>query len=137
MVATRAPDGMVLVIEEAGNRVDVHVPLIGDFQVENLEVAMGLGLHSGLDLSKWRCLQRIAGRRRSHATCRNLSGRGDLCRYAHTPDALSAALLAVRQHVTDEGRVLLVFGCGGDRDTGKRPQMGAIAAEGPIRFRDG
>ena len=79
VVATRAPDGMVLVIEEAGNRVHVHVPLIGDFQVENLEVAMGLGLHSGLILSKWRVPATDCRRRRSHATCRNLSGCGNLC----------------------------------------------------------
>jgi len=130
-VATRAPDGMVLVIEEAGNRVDVHVPLIGDFQVENLEVAMGLGLHSGLDFEQMAgaCnrLQGVAGRMQLAGI---YQGAAIYVDYAHTPDALSVALLAVRQHVTDEGRVLLVFGCGGDRDTGKRPQMGAIAAKG-------
>lgn len=130
-VATRAPDGMVLVIEEAGKRVDVHVPLIGDFQVENLEVAMGLGLHSGLDFEQMAgaCnrLQGVAGRMQLAGIYQGAAIYAD---YAHTPDALSAALLAVRQHVTDEGRVLLVLGCGGDRDTGKRPQMGAIAAKG-------
>ena len=131
VVATRAPDGMVLVIEEAGNRVDVHVPLIGDFQVENLEVAMGLGLHSGLDFEQMASacngLQGVAGRMQLAGI---FQGAAIYVDYAHTPDALSAALLAVRQHVTDEGRVLLVFGCGGDRDAGKRPHMGAIAAEG-------
>ena len=123
-------DGMVLVIEEAGNRVDVHVPLIGDFQVENLEVAMGLGLHSGLDLSKWRVLATDC--RASPVACNlpEFSGRGDLCRLCPYTGCVVGGALAVRQHVTDEGRVLLVFGCGGDRDAGKRPQMGAIAAEG-------
>ena len=130
-VATRAPDGMVLVIEEAGNRVDVHVPLIGDFQVENLEVAIGLGLHSGLDFEQMvgvcNTLQGVAGRMQLAGT---YQGAAIYVDYAHTPDALSAALLAVRSHVTAEARVLLVFGCGGDRDKGKRPQMGAIAAQG-------
>ena len=130
-VATRAPDGMVLVIEEAGNRVDVHVPLIGDFQVENLEVAIGLGLHSGLDFEQMagacNTLQGVAGRMQLAGI---YQGAAIYVDYAHTPDALLAALLAVRSHVTAEGRVLLVFGCGGDRDTGKRPQMGVIAAQG-------
>ncbi len=129
-VATRAPDGMVLVIQEAGNRVDVHVPLIGDFQVENLEVAMGLGLHSGLDFEQMagacNTLQGVAGRMQLAGL---YQGAAIYVDYAHTPDALSAALAAVRQHVTADGRVLLVFGCGGDRDVGKRPQMGAIAAK--------
>ena len=130
-VAARAPDGMVLVIEEAGNRVDVHVPLIGDFQVENLEVAIGLGLNSGLDFEQMagacNTLQGVPGRMQLAGI---YQGAAIYVDYAHTPDALSAALFAVRSHVTAEGRVLLVFGCGGDRDRGKRPQMGAIAAQG-------
>jgi UDP-N-acetylmuramoyl-L-alanyl-D-glutamate--2,6-diaminopimelate ligase len=48
--------------------------------------------------------------------------------YAHTPDALANALRALRAHMTPEGRLHLVFGCGGDRDAGKRPLMGEIAA---------
>ena len=50
--------------------------------------------------------------------------------YAHTPDALDAALGAVRSHVSDEGRVILVFGCGGDRDRGKRALMAQAAERG-------
>lgn len=128
-VATRHADGMVLVIEEADNRIDVHVPLIGDFQVENLEVALGLGLHSGLNFddmaSACNNLQGVPGRMQLAGMHQGAAIYVD---YAHTPDALSAALSSVRHHVSAESRVLLVFGCGGDRDAGKRPQMGAIAA---------
>jgi len=107
-------------------RAELASPLIGRFNVYNLlAVAASLGalgytfaqIHNALSR-----LAPVAGRMN-----RLGGGRCPLVvvDYAHTPDALEQALASVRAHCT--GRLVCVFGCGGDRDQGKRPQMGAIA----------
>jgi UDP-N-acetylmuramoyl-L-alanyl-D-glutamate--2,6-diaminopimelate ligase len=58
----------------------------------------------------------------------NAAGAPAYVDYAHTPDALEAAIAALRPHVAESGRLIVVFGAGGDRDTGKRAEMGAVAA---------
>jgi UDP-N-acetylmuramoyl-L-alanyl-D-glutamate--2,6-diaminopimelate ligase len=120
--------GQVLTIEHGGANYTVKLPLIGAYQAANALVAAGLVLATGGDagqtfdaLSR---LQPVRGRLERAAI--NRAGAPVYVDYAHTPDALEAAIAALRPHVA--GRLIVVFGAGGDRDQGKRPEMGRVAA---------
>lgn len=117
------PDGQVLTIRLCRKTIEVSVPLIGDFQASNVLVAAGLVLAAGGDPHK---LFDALGALRGVPGRMELVGEGVLVDYAHTPAGLETALMAARPHTT--GKLIVVFGCGGDRDAGKRPEMGAIAA---------
>ncbi len=124
--------GQELEIEHQGGRHKLMLPLIGAYQAANALVAAGLVLATGgtaeqvFDgLSR---LQPVRGRlERAVITAAGVPVYVD---YAHTPDALAAAIEALRPHVAKEsgGRLITVFGAGGDRDVGKRAQMGEVAA---------
>jgi UDP-N-acetylmuramoyl-L-alanyl-D-glutamate--2,6-diaminopimelate ligase len=120
--------GQVLTIEHAGKRIRVRLPLVGGFQASNALVAVGLAMATGADaatmLPMLETLQGARGRLDLAGTAPG--GAPIFVDYAHTPDALAKALDALRPYVAD--RLLVVFGCGGDRDKGKRPEMGAVAA---------
>lgn len=106
----------------------VTLPLIGDFQASNALVAAGLMLALGADgdgvIDALAHLTPVRGRLEDVGTTRQ--GAQVVIDYAHTPDGLEVALNALRPHC--RGRLHVVFGCGGDRDKGKRPLMGEIAA---------
>ena len=113
-----------------GQRVETRLPLLGDFNVTNalgaMAAAWGLGVALPEVAAALAHVPQVPGR------LERLAGRATVLRdYAHTPDALDRALSAVRPFArTPDGaptRVHVVFGCGGDRDRGKRPAMGAIA----------
>lgn len=107
----------------------VRLELIGGFQAENVLAAAGLVIAAGEPAEDvFRALPELVtvrGRMQLAATRRN--GASVFVDYAHTPDALATALKALRPHVM--GRLVVVFGAGGDRDRGKRPLMGQAAAE--------
>jgi UDP-N-acetylmuramoyl-L-alanyl-D-glutamate--2,6-diaminopimelate ligase len=120
--------GQVLKVEHGGRAYVVKLPLIGAYQAANALIAAGLVIATGGDaqqtfdaLSR---LQPVRGRLERAALTR--VGAPVYVDYAHTPDALEAAIAALRPHVT--GRLIVVFGAGGDRDQGKRPEMGRVAA---------
>ncbi|MDK2761705.1 MAG: UDP-N-acetylmuramoyl-L-alanyl-D-glutamate--2,6-diaminopimelate ligase [Sphingopyxis sp.] len=106
----------------------VELPLIGAYQVANALVAAGLVIATGGDvgqtLGNLARLQPVRGRLERAAISR--AGAPVYVDYAHTPDAIEAALDALRPHAS--GRLILVFGAGGDRDQAKRPAMGKVAA---------
>jgi UDP-N-acetylmuramoyl-L-alanyl-D-glutamate--2,6-diaminopimelate ligase len=111
----------------------VRLPLIGGFQAENVLTALGLCLAAepGLDAAGAGALHdalpRLAGvRGRMQHVATRANGAAVFVDYAHTPDAIATALQALRPHVL--GRIVIVFGAGGDRDRTKRPLMGAAAA---------
>jgi len=113
-----------------GGRIhQMKLPLIGGFQAENAILAAGLAIASGCDpeevLLSLPQLKPVRGRMELAATREN--GAAVFVDYAHTPDAVSTALLALRPHVM--GRLVVVLGAGGDRDTTKRPLMGEAAAK--------
>jgi UDP-N-acetylmuramoyl-L-alanyl-D-glutamate--2,6-diaminopimelate ligase len=120
--------GLRIAIESSWGAREIAVPLIGDFNVDNVLTVLAVLLAWGVPLDAAAA---------SLAECRPPSGRMEtfgggeyplvIVDYAHTPDALAKALRAARMHCS--GRLRVVFGCGGDRDAGKRPVMGAIAAE--------
>jgi UDP-N-acetylmuramoyl-L-alanyl-D-glutamate--2,6-diaminopimelate ligase len=112
-----------------GSRRKVDLPLIGAYQAANALIAAGLVLATGGDAAAtFGALGRIQPvRGRLERAALNRAGAPVYVDYAHTPDALEAAIEALRPHC--KGRLILVFGAGGDRDTGKRPEMGAIAAQ--------
>lgn len=116
-----------LAIRHAGKTYAVQLPLIGDYQACNALVAAGLAIATGdapdVVLPALATLQGVKGRLEIVG---RLRGGLIVVDYAHKPEALEAALGAVRGFAA--GRVVCVFGCGGDRDKGKRPLMGGIAS---------
>lgn len=122
--------GQKLVIEGDGAHLEVYLPLIGAFQASNALVAAGLVIASGHNdvRSVLLALENLKGAK-GRLELVGTTGKGALVivDYAHTPDALATALQTLRPYVT--GRLHVVIGAGGDRDPGKRPQMGAAANE--------
>lgn len=110
------------------NIYEVILPLAGDFQVANAIVAAGLAIVSGVPAeAAFRALERLKGASgRLELVGSTHDGVPIYVDYAHKPDALENVLASVRPFTT--GRVIVVFGCGGDRDKGKRPIMGEIAS---------
>jgi UDP-N-acetylmuramoyl-L-alanyl-D-glutamate--2,6-diaminopimelate ligase len=125
----RSTTGLRLAVTLNGQTQSLSVPLIGDFQTENLALALGLAQAFGLDdeVLFGACRMLHAPRGRMQFIGHTASGAAVYVDYAHTPDALANALDALRAHVPQGGMLAVMFGCGGNRDVGKRPQMGAIA----------
>jgi len=120
--------GQSLTIEHAGSTRTITLPLIGAYQVANALTAAGLALASGIDASQvWDALARLQPvRGRLERAVITPDGAPVYVDYAHTPDAIEAAIVALRPHV--KGRLITVFGAGGDRDHGKRSPMGEVAS---------
>lgn len=120
--------GQDLVIEAGGQTHKIALPLIGAYQAANALVSAGLVIATGGDIKRTLSnLARVSGvRGRLERALITRSGAAVYVDYAHTPDAIIAACAALRPHVT--GRLIIVFGAGGDRDAGKRPLMGEAAA---------
>jgi UDP-N-acetylmuramoyl-L-alanyl-D-glutamate--2,6-diaminopimelate ligase len=129
-LVTRTPTalGQTLVVEAEGRSHKVELPLIGAYQAANALVAAGLVIATGGDtaqtLGNLARVQPVRGRLERAVITR--AGAPVYVDYAHTPDAIEAAAAALRPHT--RGRLIIVFGAGGDRDAGKRPLMGEIAA---------
>jgi UDP-N-acetylmuramoyl-L-alanyl-D-glutamate--2,6-diaminopimelate ligase len=119
--------GQSLTVTHGGAEQQVTLPLIGGYQAANALVATGLAMATGLEpRMALALLSRISGvRGRLERAVITPAGAPVYVDYAHTPDALEAAIAALRPHTAN--RLILLFGCGGDRDRGKRPEMGAIA----------
>jgi UDP-N-acetylmuramoyl-L-alanyl-D-glutamate--2,6-diaminopimelate ligase len=127
--AERDGFGQRLVVEHEGGTEAFRLPLVGAFQAANALVAAGLCMATGASAAKLLpLLENLHGARgRLDLAGTTRTGAPIFIDYAHTPDALAKALDALRPYVRN--RLLVVFGCGGDRDKGKRPQMGAVAVE--------
>jgi UDP-N-acetylmuramoyl-L-alanyl-D-glutamate--2,6-diaminopimelate ligase len=119
--------GQTLKLEHAGKPYRLALPLIGAYQSANVLTAAGLVLATGGDWeATCSAMQRVSPvRGRLERAVISRSGVPVYVDYAHTPDALEAAIAALRPHV--EGKLITVFGAGGDRDQGKRPEMGVVA----------
>lgn len=122
-----SPSGSEWKVEYREESYSVSLPLIGDVNVHNALGAIAVGVTLGVPLATLAArlsdLPQVPGR------LELVSGAPTVLRdYAHTPDALERALAAIRPFVA--GRLIVVFGSGGDRDRGKRPEMGAAAEEG-------
>jgi UDP-N-acetylmuramoyl-L-alanyl-D-glutamate--2,6-diaminopimelate ligase len=121
--------GQDLVIEAEGATHKLALPLIGAYQASNALVAAGLVMATGTPLSRTlKALERVQPvRGRLERAVITREGAPVYVDYAHTPDGLRAAIEALRPHTA--GRLITVFGAGGDRDAGKRPQMGKVAVD--------
>jgi UDP-N-acetylmuramoyl-L-alanyl-D-glutamate--2,6-diaminopimelate ligase len=117
-----------LMLEHRGKRHSIKLPLVGEFQIENALVAAGLAIGTGGDPSEvFASLEHLEGAKGRLERVGEHNGAPIFVDYAHKPDALAKALQALRPYA--KRKLVLVFGAGGDRDAGKRPIMGGIAAE--------
>jgi len=121
-------DGQLVTLSLDGARQEIELKLIGDFQAMNALAALGLALATGANaqqaLAALPGLTTVPGRMQLVG---EHNGAAVFVDYAHTPDALQTVLTAARPHAA--GRLVVVFGAGGDRDRGKRPLMGRVATE--------
>jgi len=116
-----------LKVTYAGDMYSVRLPLPGAFQVENALVAAGLAIATGsAPQAVFDALSSLRGAKGRLDLAGEKNGAPIFVDYAHKPDALAKALDALRPYA--RGRLVVVFGCGGDRDAGKRPMMGEIAS---------
>ncbi len=122
------PGGQRLGLRVDGEAFDVTLPLVGGFQALNALAALGIVLAFGAEHARAVvALERLCGvHGRLELAGSTAQGAAVYIDYAHTPGGLETALAALRP--ATEGRLLVVFGAGGDRDRGKRPEMGAVAA---------
>jgi UDP-N-acetylmuramoyl-L-alanyl-D-glutamate--2,6-diaminopimelate ligase len=121
-----------LALAHRGRRYCVRLPLVGGFQIENALVAAGLAIGTGSDAAAvFAALEFLEGAKGRLELVGEHNGAPIFVDYAHKPDALAKALQALRPYANR--RLIVVFGAGGDRDHGKRPLMGAIAAENADR----
>jgi UDP-N-acetylmuramoyl-L-alanyl-D-glutamate--2,6-diaminopimelate ligase len=117
-----------LTLEHRGHRQTVRLPLVGEFQIENALVSAGLAIGTGSEADQvFEALEQLEGAKGRLERVGEHNGAPIFVDYAHKPDALAKALQALRPYA--KGKLVVVFGAGGDRDAGKRPLMGAIAAE--------
>ena len=122
------PHGQRMKVSIDATEYDIITDLIGVFQASNLLCALGMVIASGIEPEKaieaCNSITSVPGRMEIAAT--HISGAPIIVDYAHTPDALEKVLIALRPHAARN--LIVVFGCGGDRDSGKRPVMGEIAS---------
>jgi UDP-N-acetylmuramoyl-L-alanyl-D-glutamate--2,6-diaminopimelate ligase len=115
-------------LEHRGRRHAIRLPLVGEFQIENALVAAGLAIGTGSEVDQvFAALEHLEGAKGRLERVAERNGASIFVDYAHKPDALAKALQALRPYA--KRKLVVVFGAGGDRDAGKRPLMGAIAAE--------
>lgn len=130
---TPNPAGQTLELSVFGKKQKIELPLVGEVQAYNVLTAAGLVLAENPDDQVFRnkvmaTLEKLSGvRGRLEFVTMHPSGAAIYVDYAHTPDALETLLAALRPHT--QNRLHVVFGCGGDRDRGKRPLMGRIAVD--------
>ncbi|MCJ9735667.1 UDP-N-acetylmuramoyl-L-alanyl-D-glutamate--2,6-diaminopimelate ligase, partial [Bradyrhizobium sp. PRIMUS42] len=117
-----------LTVEHRGKSHSIRLPLVGEFQIENALVSAGLAIGTGSDAANvFASLEHLEGAKGRLERVGERNGAPIFVDYAHKPDALAKALQALRPYA--KRRLVVVFGAGGDRDAGKRPIMGEIAAE--------
>ncbi len=127
--AVRAAHGQDIVVRVHGRRHDIHLPLIGDFQASNALVAAALCMATGVsEASAMAALAQLDGVPGRLEKVGEVNNAPVLVDYAHKPGALANVLEILRPYATN--RLICVFGCGGDRDAGKRPIMGDISDRG-------
>src|SRR6266702_1717933 len=121
-----------LTLEHRGRKYAIRLPLVGEFQIENALVSAGLAVGTGSAPDQvFEALEQLEGAKGRLERVAERNGAPIFVDYAHEPDALAKALQALRPYA--KRKLVVVFGAGGDRDAGKRPIMGEIAAENADR----
>jgi UDP-N-acetylmuramoyl-L-alanyl-D-glutamate--2,6-diaminopimelate ligase len=126
---TASTSGLAFAVETPWGKGEIHTRLVGAFNAANLLGVLGVLLVSGVSIEP--AVAYLARIEAPPGRMQRLGGDGAplvVIDYAHTPDALDKVLTALRPAVASGGQLVCVFGCGGDRDRGKRPEMGRVAA---------
>jgi UDP-N-acetylmuramoyl-L-alanyl-D-glutamate--2,6-diaminopimelate ligase len=122
----------IVTIVHEGRTYKVRLPLVGAFQVQNAAIAAGLAIATGAEPARaFAAMEKLVGAKGRLELAGTHNGAPIFIDYAHKPDALKKALESLRPYA--RGKLIVVFGAGGDRDTGKRPIMGRIASENADR----
>jgi len=122
----------IVTIMHEGHTYKVRLPLVGAFQVQNAGIAAGLAIATGAEPARtFAAMEKLVGAKGRLELAGTHNGAPIFIDYAHKPDALKKALESLRPYA--RGKLVVVFGAGGDRDTGKRPIMGRIASENADR----